>query len=137
MLNSNLTIADWSETDHQYNLIRQEPNRSVRLRIDEPTPGQHETITISHNVSGKGPTLTDRHLVQHTLLSTVPGAPPLIVNLVMAVPQQGGFDASYVANALTKILNLLTDNAAKSDGFNVTDLAGDIGNWEAVLRGES
>lgn len=128
MLDANLTIVGAS-TSPQYNLVSQVGQASLRVQTDS-TLDKPITLGIKHNVTGKALTVTDRHLVSFSDTPVTDGVPPMIINLTMAVPREGSYAATDIADYILQAFNLLMGTAVDGADVNLAVL-------NKVLRGES
>jgi hypothetical protein len=129
VLSANLTLSDSRGADHEFHLISQVKQDTLRTDIGV-APIAPCTLAIKHAPSGKGIGLIDRHLVQYQKLVSSTDPAPLIVNLTMAVPRNWSGDILDVQDAVSEILSALTANT-------LVFVDADWDNLAAVLRGES
>jgi len=127
---SPLTLDGVDGTDFVY--VRRSSDANGSNYIDQATnltaPG---TLAIRHSTSGKGPDVTDRHLVQVTKVVVDSSGKQVTgtVNLTVAVPRNTAVTPTIVKHMLANIVDLLTDGAIT--GITATT------NIDALLRGES
>lgn len=96
-------------------------------RLDSATTLQNPTkLVISHNTSGKGESLCDRHLIQATRVEPDAQGIPMttVVNLTIAVPRRA------VSNTTAYDLVSFIKDLVDTSGVKSADL-------DAILQGQS
>lgn len=129
MLSSDLTLKSATGSDVIYRLISQDSTGTRRIDIAS-TLALPAVLSIKHSVSGKSPNVTDRHLIQlNKTVATATGTTILTVNFTLTVPRDVAVTPAILHDAVSSILDLLTDGTYTGTATTPT--------LDAILRGES
>lgn len=129
MLANDITLDKKDGTDVVYRLVSSSPDGTRRLDIasDLALP---RSLVIKHTVTGKAPSIIDRHLVQFNwAVATLTGAATINTNLTISVPRDVAVTKAIVYDVISNLVDLLLDQA--STGLTTTV------NIDSLLRGES
>jgi hypothetical protein len=129
MLASDLTLDKADGTDQIFRLVSQDGSGSRRLDIAS-TLALPSVLNIKHSVSGKEPSIVDRHLVSFskTLPSTV-GSVTATVNFTLTVPRDVAVTSAVIWDMVCSMLDLLSDGSVASYTAH--------NNVDSLLRGEA
>lgn len=129
MLANDIVLDNKDGTDVTYRLVSQQADGTRRINVAS-TLALPDTLTLKHSVTGKVPSVVDRHLVQVSkTVSTLTGSAPVIVNFTVTVPRDVAVTSAIVYDVITHMVDFLQDGS-------VTGLATNA-NIDALLRGES
>lgn len=129
MLASDLTLKTAAGADLTYRLISQDQTGSRRIDIASSLalPG---VLSIKHSVSGKSPSIVDRHLIQlNRTVAAALGSVVVNVNFTLTVPRDVAVTPTIIRDVVSNMLDLLTDGTYTGTATTPT--------LDAILRGES
>jgi len=97
------------------------------------TPAEPRLLVIKHQLSGKGTSAVDRHLVQASYQKLDAEGDPFtgVVNVTMAQPRSAAITSTIMYNLIANLIDLLT-----SATFASTHTALTTTNIDKLLRGE-
>jgi len=129
MLASDITLDKADGTDVVFKLVSNSQDGSRRLDV-ATTLALPTTLVIKHSVTGKEPTLIDRHLIQfNQTVAAAIGTRTVNVNFTLNIPRDVAVTPTIIANLVSHMVDFLSDGAITGYATHA--------NVDAILRGES
>lgn len=122
-LSESIVLAN--EADANRTFVTTIVDKTSVTRLDEATTLQTPTkLVISHNTSGSGDSLADRHLIQATRVTLDSNDVPMttVVNLTISQPRRAASNADVLD--LVSFIKELIDNAGNASDALVDILQG-------------
>ena len=129
MLSNDLVLKNAGGTDVTYRLVSQDQTGSRRIDIASSL-ALPATLVIKHSVSGKSPSVVDRHLIQlNKAVATSLGQTTVVANFTLTVPREVAVTPTILHDIVSNMLDLMTDGTYTGTATTPT--------LDAILRGES